>query len=106
MDIPSVPIGSSTYPLDVLAALSSNRKTLILSVVNPTEEGQEFTPGISGVKLLGPGKLWQIAAPDVNATNEPDKKPAVESVEIPLRALPDRVQVPPVSINVYEFQVA
>ena len=105
VDIPLVPIGSPTYPLDVVAALSSDRKTLIISVVNPTEEGQEFTHRITGVKLRGSGTLWQIAAPDVNAANEPGKKPAVQIVEIPQKALPEKVQVPPISINVYEFHV-
>jgi alpha-N-arabinofuranosidase len=105
VDIPAVPIGSPTYPLDVVAALSSDRKTLILSVVNPTEAGQEFTHQITGVKLHGPGTLWQIAASDVNAVNEPGKKPAVQIVEIPQKALAEKVQVPPISINVYEFEV-
>ena len=105
VDIPSVPIGSPTYPLDIVAALSDDRKTLILSVVNPTEGGQEFTHRITGVKLRGPGTLWQIAAPDVNTANEPGKKPAVQIVEIPQKALPEKVQVPPISINVYEFHV-
>ena len=97
--------GSPTYPLDVAAALSSDRKTLIVSVVNPTETGQEFAPQIAGVKLRGPGTLWQIAAPNVNAANEPGKKPAVQLVEIPQKAFPEKVQVPPISINVYEFHV-
>ncbi|HSW50770.1 MAG TPA: hypothetical protein VLH09_11375, partial [Bryobacteraceae bacterium] len=65
VDIPKVPIGSPTYPLDAFAALSSDRKELILSVVNPTEEDREFSPQVAGVKLRGPGKLWQIAAPSI-----------------------------------------
>ena len=44
VDIPTVPIGSPTYPLDVTAALSGDRKKLLFSVVNPTEEKHEFTP--------------------------------------------------------------
>ena len=91
--------------MDVIAALSSDRKTLIVSVVNPTEAGQEFAPQIAGVKLRGPGTLWQIAAPNVNAANEPGKEPAVQIVEIPQKALPAKMQVPPISINVYEFHV-
>lgn len=72
VDIPTSPVGSPTYPLDVVAALSGDRKTFILSVVNPTEEGRQFAPRIRGVKLGKSGKLWQIAAPSVNAANEPD----------------------------------
>ena len=87
------------------AALSSDRKKLIVSVVNPTEAGQEFSPQVTGVKLRGPGKLWQIAAPNVNAANEAGKKPAVDIVEHPSQALSGTVQVPAVSINVYEFDI-
>ncbi|MGH9405368.1 MAG: alpha-L-arabinofuranosidase [Terriglobia bacterium] len=105
VDIPLAPIGSPTFPLDVVAALSSDRATLILSVVNPTEAGQDFTPEIKGVKLRRTGTLSQIAAPSVDAVNEPGKAPAVRIVETPQRALPGRVSVPPVSINVYEFEI-
>jgi alpha-L-arabinofuranosidase len=105
VDIGLEPTGSPTYPLDVIAAFSGDRKKFILSVVNPTEAAQEFTRLIAGVKLRNSGKLWQIAPPDVNSANEPGKKPAVEIVEIPQKSLPERVQVPPISINVYEFDV-
>ena len=105
MDIPESPIGSPTYPLDVVAAFSSDRKTFILSVVNPTEESQQFTPQISGVKLRRSGKLWQIAPPSVNSANAPGKEPVVKIEEIPQPSLPETVQVPPISVNVYEFEI-
>jgi alpha-N-arabinofuranosidase len=100
------PTGSSTYPLDVLAAFSADRKKIILSVVNPTEEGRSFTPKISGVKLRGEGKLYQIAPPSVNSTNEAGKEPAVKIVESALNGLPESVLAPPVSVSLYEFDVA
>ena len=105
VDIPTKPIGSPTYPLDVMAALSGDRKTFILSVVNPTEEAHEFSPRITGARLRGEGKLWQIAASSVDATNEPDKKPAVEIIESPQQAISENMRVPPISVNVYEFEM-
>ena len=105
VDIPKVPIGSPNYPLDVLAALSSDKKKLVISVVNPTEEAHEFSPKIAGVKLKGAGKLSQIAPPGLSSANVAGQKPAVEIVEKPQPSLPDTVQVPPVSINVYEFDI-
>jgi len=105
VDIPKVPIGSPTYPLDVVAARSSDQKRLMVSVVNPTETAHEFTPRISGVKLPGPGKLWQIAPPSLNSVNQPGQKPVVEIVEHPQHAFGSTVQVPPVSISVYEFDI-
>jgi alpha-N-arabinofuranosidase len=106
VDIPKVPVGSPTYPLDIFAALSGDRKLLILSVVNPTESAQEFSPRIAGVKLRGPGKLWQIAPPGLSSANQAGQKPVVEIVESPQSALGDAVKVPPVSISVYEFEIA
>ncbi len=105
VDIPKVPIGSPTYPLDVVAAISGDRKRLILSVANPTETAQEFSPRVSGVKLRGPGKLWQIAGPNVNAANVAGQKPVVEILEYPQNALGEAVQVPSVSVSVYEFEI-
>lgn len=105
VDIPTVPIGSPTYPLDVVAALSSDRKSFILSVVNPTEEEHVFSPRVAGVNLRGQGKLWQIAAPSVDTTNVPGKKPSVDIVESPQNALSDHMRVPAISVNVYEFEI-
>jgi alpha-N-arabinofuranosidase len=100
------PTGSPTYPLDILAALSSDRKKLLISVVNPTEDEHSFTPRIGGVKLRGPGKLYQIAPPGVNSSNEAGKEPAVKIVESAQDTLPETVQVPPVSVNLYEYEIA
>jgi alpha-N-arabinofuranosidase len=106
VDIPNVPIGSPTYPLDVTAALSSDKRKLIFSVVNPTEEAHEFSLTITGVKLRIPGKLAQIAPPGLNSRNAAGQKPAVEIIEQDHSSFPDTVQAPPVSVSVYEFEVA
>ena len=100
------PTGSPTYPLDVLGALSSDRRRFLLSVVNPTEEGHSLTPKISGVKLRDQGTLYQIAPSSVKATNEAGKEPEVKIVETAQSGLPDTIQVPPFSVSLYEFEVA
>jgi alpha-N-arabinofuranosidase len=100
------PTGSPTYPLDILAAFSSDRKKFLLSVVNPTEDSHSFTPKFSAVKLDTQGKLYQIAPPGVNAANEAGKDPVVKIVESAQDGLPETVQVPSVSVSLYEFEVA
>jgi len=105
VDRPTKPIGSPTYPLDVVAALSGDRKTLILSVINPSEQNHEFAPQVGGVKLRGSGRLWQIAAPSVDANNELGKEPLVQIKEMPRTALSAKMQTPPVSISIYEFEI-
>lgn len=100
------PTGSPTYPLDVLAAYSADRKKFMISVVNPTEEAHSFTPKLSGVKLSAQGKLHQIAPPSLSSTNEAGKEPAVKIVETAQNGLPETIQAPPVSVSLYEFDVA
>ena len=78
---------------------------LILSVVNPTEESQEFTLQIRRIKLRGAGELLQIAAPSVNANNEAGQEPLVAIVESAQPALPATVQIPSLSVSVYEFEI-
>jgi alpha-N-arabinofuranosidase len=99
------PTGSPTYPLDILAAFSADRKKILLSVVNPTEEGQSFSPKIGGVKLGDQGRLYRIAPPSLSATNEAGKEPAVKIVESAQNGLPDSILIPPVSVSLYEFDV-
>jgi len=100
------PTGSPTYPLDVLAAFSSDRKKFLISVVNPTEEGRSFAPKISSVKLKDQSKLYQIAPSAFNATNEAGKEPQVKIVETAQSGIPETVQAPPFSVSLYEFDVA
>jgi hypothetical protein len=57
------PSGSPTYPLDVFAALSADRKTLAISVINPTEARQECVLNLAGVKASGPATVFQLTAP-------------------------------------------
>jgi len=104
VDKPRVSSGSDTYPLDVAAALTEDRKTLAVAIVNPTESLQEIDLSVTGIQLRGAGRLWRMAARDVNAENDPGKKPAVDIVEIPVKEIPSRLAVVPLSINLYEFQ--
>ncbi len=99
------PTGSPTYPLDVLAAFSGDRKRLLISVVNPTEEVHNLTARIRGIKLRERGKLYQIAPPGVNSANEAGKEPQVKIVETEQTGFPETVQAPPVSASLYEFEV-
>jgi alpha-N-arabinofuranosidase len=105
VDMGLILTGSPTYPLDVVAAISSDKKKFILSVVNPTESARDLTQHLSGVKLAATGTLWQIAPAFLDAFNEPDKQPAVVITETPQGVLRDSVSVPPISISVYEYGV-
>jgi alpha-N-arabinofuranosidase len=106
------PSGSPTYPLDVFAALSADRKKLEISVVNPTGETQDCDLNFAGVQPKGAAKSWRLTAPAGAPTATPGPgrggfnfgPPAtMEQAEMP--QAPRRLTVPPSSISVYEFEV-
>jgi len=104
-DQPAVNPGSDTYPLDVSAALSKDRKTLTFAVLNPSDSAQQLKLSINGVKLASAGHLWRMAPDKVDAMIEVDKKPEVQVEEKTLSAVPETMTVPPFSVNIYSYAV-
>jgi len=105
-DQPKTNAGSPTYPLDVVAALSADRKYLIVSVVNATDSAQPLTLNVNGVQLAGKSTLWQMTAKDLNAANRVGEKPQVEIQEIAMDNVPQTLSVAPYSVNIYQFLLA
>jgi len=104
------PSGSPTYPLDVFAALSADRKRLAISVVNPTESSQDCDLNLMGVQPGGAARLWQLTAPAGAATAPQGRGafgfgPPATMAESSLAQPPRRITLPPSSISVYEFEV-
>ncbi len=104
-DQPAVNPGSDTYPLDVTAAFSEDRKTLTFAVLNPSDAPQELKLSITGTKLATNGRTWRMAPASVDATVTIGKKPEVEVQEQKLTALPETMSVPPFSISIYSYPV-
>jgi len=102
-DQPAVNPGSDTYPLDVSAALSEDRKTLTIAVLNPSDSKQSMKLAVNGVKLASTGRLWQMAPASVDAVVAVGKKPEVSVDEHALGAAPDMIDVPPFSVNIYSY---
>ena len=104
-DQPAVNPGSDTYPLDVSAALSDDRKTLTFAVLNPSDSEQSLKLVISGAKVANAGHLWRMAPATVTATNTVGQKPEVEVHKEQLISVPDAMSVPPFSVTIYSFPV-
>ncbi|MGA2059492.1 MAG: hypothetical protein ABSG67_03340 [Thermoguttaceae bacterium] len=104
-DQPKVNAGSDTFPLDVAAALSDDRKTLTVAVLNPTDSEQRLDLAIKGVELTDKGRLWRMAPSDINATIVIGQKPQVEIEEHQLDDVPNTATIAPISVNIYEFTV-
>ena len=104
-DQPAVNPGSDTYPLDVSAALSDDRRTLTFAVLNPSDSEQQLQLAINGVKLASQGHRWRMAPSSVDATITVGQKPGVEVQEQELTSMPNATAVPPFSVNIYSFAV-
>jgi alpha-N-arabinofuranosidase len=105
-DQPKTNSGSPTYPLDVFAAVTPDRKFLTLAVVNATESAQAPELNVAGVRLAGQSKLWQMTANSVEAVDQVGHQPQVEIKESAIADAPHTLSVAPTSINIYRFPIA
>jgi alpha-N-arabinofuranosidase len=104
-DQPAINPGSPTYPVDVSAALSEDRKTLAIAVLNPSDSEQSIRIAINGTKLASAGRLWRMAPDSIDATVQVDKKPEVQVEEQTLGTLAGTITVRPFSVNIYSYPV-
>ena len=105
-DLPRTSAGSSTYPLDMFAALSADRKFLTLAVVNATDSEQKFDLNVHGAQLTGAGTLWQLTGKDLEAANHVGQTPQVEVRETAVNGPSTMLSVTPTSVNIYRFAIA
>jgi alpha-N-arabinofuranosidase len=101
-DQPAINPGSPTFPLDVSAALSEDRKTLTFAVINPSETEQTMHLSLNAASLASHGELWQMAAP-LLATDTVGQKPEVAVTQRTVDALPGSIVVPPSSVTIYAY---
>jgi alpha-N-arabinofuranosidase len=102
---PVVNAGSDTFPLDVAAAWTADRKALTVAVVNPTESPQTLGLEIRGAPLAGTGTLRRMAPPSLAANVVVGEEPGVRIEEEPLAGLPKSPTFPPFSVSIYELPV-
>jgi alpha-N-arabinofuranosidase len=105
-DQPKTSSGSPTYPLDIVATLTPDHKYLTLAVVNATESEQKFGVNITGTRVAGTAKLWQMTANSLDAANRVGETPQVEVKETSLGTSSETITVAPISVNVYQLPVA
>jgi alpha-N-arabinofuranosidase len=104
-DQPAVNPGSPTYPLDVSAALSDDRKTLTIAVLNPSDAEQSIHLGIHGAAVASTGKLWRMAPNSIDAGVKAGSPAEVQVEEQSLDALPATVTLRPYSVNIYSYSL-
>jgi alpha-N-arabinofuranosidase len=104
-DTPAKSSGSPTYPLDVFAALSADKKNLIVSVVNAMDTDQKFDINLSGSKLAGASKEWQMTGSSLTAYNRVGEPAQISVKETSTANAPSTISVPPYSVSVYQLAI-
>jgi alpha-N-arabinofuranosidase len=105
-DQPKQNSGSPTYPLDVYAALSSDRKTLYVAVVNATESAQMLDLELAGSHAAGPAKILRLEGSGLNAANHVGKSAELAVRESTASEPAAATTVPPISVSILSITLA
>jgi alpha-L-arabinofuranosidase len=104
-DTPAKSSGSPTYPLDVFAAISADKKSLIISVANATDGDQKLDLNLTGSRLVGTGKAWQLTGNNLTAYNRVGEPAQISVKETSLGSAPSAISVPPFSVSLYQLAI-
>jgi alpha-L-arabinofuranosidase len=105
-DQPKVNTGSPTWPLDVSAALTTDKKALIVAVVNATDTAQTLELNLSNFNAAAKGRCWKLIGTSLDAQNQVGKAPEVTITEATFNASAKALAVAPFGIELYEYRVA
>jgi len=105
VDKPAVSSGSDTYPLDVVAALSADKKKLTVAIVNPTETDKQIDLNFTGMQLGNTVSYWSIIPPNTAAQNRAGQAPVVTVTPGQITGVPKSFKAAPLSVSIYEFMV-
>jgi alpha-N-arabinofuranosidase len=103
---PQVRAGSPTYPLDVIAGLSPDGRSLRIAVVNATYEPQRFSVRLANLGTSGAGRQWLLTGKSVKSENKVGTAPGVTIVEKRVPPLGSEIAVPAISTSIFEFPLA
>ena len=89
----------------MFAALSADKKSLIMSVANATDAEQKFDLSITGSKLGGASKAWQMTAPTPKAYNKVGEPAEISVKETSMGNAPSSITIPPYSVTLYQLAI-
>ncbi|MHB8055331.1 MAG: alpha-L-arabinofuranosidase C-terminal domain-containing protein [Candidatus Aminicenantales bacterium] len=100
-----VKIAGAPEPLDVAAAWKEGKKILTVAIVNPTMVAQRLPLSLKGVRFPAKAKLFVITGADPMSKNVPGREPEVKIVETAAAPIGSPLNVPPMSVSLYEITV-
>lgn len=101
-DQPAVNAGSPTFPLDIAAALTADRRGLTVGVVNATEQSQRTELILTGFRPATRGHMWRLTGPSLDAANLVGRPQEVTVTDADFETGGELI-VAPYSIEVYRF---
>jgi alpha-N-arabinofuranosidase len=104
-DRPAVSSGSSTYPLDVMAALTNDGKRITIAVVNPTRQTQTLHVQYKNISIAADGQKWTIAGSDLKAINVPGAKSTIGIVPSAVKNVGESLSTEPLSVTLFELNI-
>ncbi|MBN2019360.1 MAG: glycoside hydrolase family 127 protein [Sedimentisphaerales bacterium] len=104
-EIPVEVKSSHIGPIDVMAALTSDRNVLTIGIVNPTDKAYEIPVEFKNVRVADKGKQWIITGTDPMAFNEPGKEPKVMIEDKTVLGLSSKLSVPALSVSIFGLEV-
>jgi alpha-N-arabinofuranosidase len=100
------PVAAKTAaPLDVAAAWTTDRKSLTIALVNPTDKALQLPLTLRGARIAAGGRLYEIAGKDPMLFNDPGTAPAVKIEERPVTSL-ENLSVRPLSVSLWVLPAA
>jgi alpha-N-arabinofuranosidase len=90
-------------PCDVAAALTQDRKTLTVGVMNPTDGEVSFQLSLAGAKPAEAATRWHITGPSATAHNTPGQPRRVDIVRTDAVPTAPALRVPPLSCALFSI---
>lgn len=103
--VPEVHAGSPTFPLDVVAAFTEDRKAMTVAIINPSDSEQTLNLTFKDVEFGDEGTLWRMAPDDINAENIIGDEPEVEVEQEEIDGIPETITFKPHSVNLYKINL-
>ncbi|MEZ5964973.1 MAG: alpha-L-arabinofuranosidase C-terminal domain-containing protein [Planctomycetota bacterium] len=107
----TLPVATTCSPsLDAMAALSADRRSLTLGVVNPTAQELDVPLTVRGARLRLDYESWRIAGDpaaynDAGAERVKIENRGVLTADLPADTTPGRVRLAPTSVTLFRFTV-
>lgn len=105
-DQPKINTGSATWPLDVSASLTADGNSLVVAVVNATEQEQPLVLDVQGFVQASTGRCWKFTGMGVDAKNAVSKPPQVFVNESIFDAKTKQFKIAALSVEMYRFENA